>query len=156
MTTATRAQTKWTAEMETSLRDLWSDGFSANLIGAQMGLTKCQIVGKATRLSLPPRKIIHGRPVGRKPAAKKPRTVFRFNGTARKKPEYSFAPILSPDDTRRCDLMGLREISCRYVVAQEPSMFCGHNKQSGSSYCPFHHGVVWIKPSMVKAMKGAA
>ncbi len=45
----------WTEESITRLRSLWQDGLSTAEIGRRMQITKNAVVGKAHRLTLPPR-----------------------------------------------------------------------------------------------------
>uniref|UniRef100_UPI0022EA7F36 GcrA family cell cycle regulator n=1 Tax=Falsiroseomonas oryzae TaxID=2766473 RepID=UPI0022EA7F36 len=45
----------WTAEAIERLRALWAEGHSTAEIGRRMGISKNAVVGKAHRLSLPPR-----------------------------------------------------------------------------------------------------
>ena len=42
-------------------------------------------------------------------------------------------------------LMELEPRHCRYIVCETPSLYCGERRQAGSSYCPDHHAVCWIK-----------
>ncbi|MDJ0389392.1 GcrA family cell cycle regulator [Roseomonas sp. E05] len=46
---------EWTAEAIETLRALWAEGHSTAEIGRRMGISKNAVVGKAHRLSLPPR-----------------------------------------------------------------------------------------------------
>jgi GcrA cell cycle regulator len=45
----------WDEESKNKLREFWSGGLSASLIGKEMGLTKNSIIGAANRMKLPPR-----------------------------------------------------------------------------------------------------
>lgn len=45
----------WTDEVIAQLKALWSEGLSTAEIGRRMGISKNAVVGKAHRLSLPPR-----------------------------------------------------------------------------------------------------
>jgi GcrA cell cycle regulator len=45
----------WTEETISRLQELWQQGLSTAEIGRQLGITKNAVVGKAHRLSLPPR-----------------------------------------------------------------------------------------------------
>jgi hypothetical protein len=46
----------WTPELDARLAELWADrALGTQSIGAMLGLTKNQVIGRADRLSLPPR-----------------------------------------------------------------------------------------------------
>lgn len=36
---------------------------------------------------------------------------------------------------------------CRYPFGDRDITFCGRPQQGGSSYCPQHHAVCWVKPT---------
>ena len=63
----------WTEDVIARLRQLWDEGHSTAEIGRRLGVTKNAVVGKAHRLSLPPRPS----PIRRGPAqaAAQPRRV---------------------------------------------------------------------------------
>ncbi len=46
---------EWTEETISRLRELWAEGLSTAEIGRRLSITKNAVVGKAHRLSLPPR-----------------------------------------------------------------------------------------------------
>lgn len=52
----------WSPEQIAKLRALWDEGLSSSEIGRRMGVSKNAILGKAHRLSLPPRKQAEGWP----------------------------------------------------------------------------------------------
>jgi GcrA cell cycle regulator len=58
----------WTNEAIDQLRGLWAEGHSTAEIGRRMGISKNAVVGKAHRLSLPPRPS----PIRREPGAVRP------------------------------------------------------------------------------------
>jgi len=41
--------------------------------------------------------------------------------------------------------------TCRYIFddpkRSKPFHICGHPTKSGSSFCPYHHGKIWVKPA---------
>ena len=52
---ARAANSKWTAEEDAALADLWSQNLSAPEIGARLNRNKNQVLGRAHRLGLPPK-----------------------------------------------------------------------------------------------------
>ncbi len=44
------------------------------------------------------------------------------------------------------ELIDLKESSCRYPHGDDHITFCGQARDGGSSYCAFHHRVVWRVP----------
>jgi len=45
----------WTPERVDRLRKDWADGYSCSQIGARMGITRNAVIGKVSRMGLPPR-----------------------------------------------------------------------------------------------------
>lgn len=94
VTLANRHTSVWTLERDKILRDLWLGSMTAALIGEQLGVTGCAVIGRARRLDLPKRLNGHtyrqaGKPAGtsRKPEpvrvrAKAERAVRRASGEA--------------------------------------------------------------------------
>jgi len=35
---------------------------------------------------------------------------------------------------------------CRYPFGDRDITFCGQPQKDGSSYCPTHHAICWVKP----------
>lgn len=51
---------KWSEDREARLVELWDDeAMSATMIAAEMGITRCAVLGKAHRMKLPSRKETH-------------------------------------------------------------------------------------------------
>ena len=63
----------WTDDRVQTLTHRWQDGFSASLIGAELGFSRNAIIGKVQRLTLASRKTV----VSRRPP-RTPRPAF-FN-----------------------------------------------------------------------------
>jgi GcrA cell cycle regulator len=55
----------WTEERVEQLKSDWAAGKSASLIGADLGISRSAVIGKATRLKLPVRETTTGYPSGR-------------------------------------------------------------------------------------------
>lgn len=84
----------------------------------------------------------------RRPARIKPITpVLRKAGRTapRPKPEIPVPLMIG--------LMDLTDTTCRYPIGDGPFVFCGHEKQAGSSYCPGHHALCYVPPEERRKMR---
>ena len=54
-----------------------------------------------------------------------------------------------PDNSKLVSLLDRKVHQCRFIPGED-HMYCGHDRQRGSSYCPYHHRVVWEKPKRGK------
>lgn len=134
----------WTDERVDLLKKLWSEGFTAGEIGKQIGMTRCAVIGKKTRLGLPG----HGgmvpvtrlkppSPVVRKPAASAPRPVAR---------SASRPPVLISNPVSIVDIAFLGQ--CKWPLERADVtggfLFCGGKAstrpwgKSACPYCAFH------------------
>lgn len=43
-------------------------------------------------------------------------------------------------------LLDLESHHCRYAFGDSGFTFCGNDVREKSSYCPFHHALVWVPP----------
>lgn len=66
---------EWTEETISRLRELWAEGLSTAEIGRRLSITKNAVVGKAHRLSLPPRPSPIRRGEKKQPAATAPKAA---------------------------------------------------------------------------------
>jgi len=134
----------WTGANREKLEKLWSAGYSARLIAAEFpGTTRNAILGAVHRLKLPKRKVAVSaeRAVYKRTSPRRPRVKVQpcF-------PSKPFCdPIIPiPDSALRVSLFDRKENQCCYPI--EGMIYCGADKQAGSSYCPWHHRRVWVKP----------
>ncbi|MBU6190684.1 MAG: GcrA cell cycle regulator [Betaproteobacteria bacterium] len=97
------APTLWTEAQDATLRQLWGSGLSASKIGAQIGMTKNAVIGRAHRMGLATR----GNPITKAPAgtpraprpsrAHLPRTIIEAPKVAPiEKPQAGVLPAPSP------------------------------------------------------------
>jgi hypothetical protein len=56
--------------------------------------------------------------------------------------------INEPSPQTRTSLFKLRARQCRFIVSDDRSeaIFCGGETQDGSSWCPWHRRLVYVKP----------
>jgi GcrA cell cycle regulator len=122
----------WTDPCIEALKTLWADGLSCSRIAAKLGngITRNAVIGKVTRLGLPPRLTTTSRARSvyvYKPAA--PRTVPVDPSVP--EPEYLCPPGTFPDGP-----------ACRYPKGDTNTpnwQMCGQPvEQYGSPYCNFH------------------
>ena len=123
----------WTAEAVDQLRAIAAKGLSASQIGAEIGVSRNAIIGKALRVGIE----LQYKP---KPARPKPPRQPRMISKKRLAPVI--VPMAPEPDARNRTLLELKRRDCRYpVTADSPFLFCGHPKAEGSSYCANHHHV---------------
>ena len=155
----------WTDERVELLKKLWSEGFSASQIAAEMGgVTRNAVIGKVHRLGLSgrgktstpgaprPRK---PRPVGAPLAGA--RTIRGATALAPKftprpeipAPEVDFDEDVVIPFSERVTIMELREFMCRWPMGDptKPDFrFCGGRAIGGMPYCT-HHARVAYQPA---------
>ena len=145
----------WTEDRVTVLKKLYADGFSASVIGAQLGLSRNCIIGKAHRLKLlPPRERRDVPKGGRQHVPVEHRAVTKIvrangNSNAVKRmasieaaEQYKLRCVeIVPQHVSLADLEG-----CKYPYGDGPITFCNHPKLAGSSYCTPHNFLCQKKP----------
>lgn len=141
----------WTDERVGRLIRLWAKGDSCAQIGGQMGITRNAVIGKASRLGLPPRLRSHSttrrRPTEKRAYARKyPPVRFCL-------PELTIAPVpaVALLVTRPCQLLELTDDTCRYPFGdpgQPDFYFCGAEPLNGSPYCKHHHKLTHYQKSV--------
>ncbi len=152
---------KWPAEHSAMLKELVeSQEYSFTEITAKINFqfgtsyTRSAIIGRAGRMGLRntrPDKNAVQNAVNSKPKLRIVRSSGNSNSlkliesVQRDKPELMAAPDVA---SLNLTLQELQPASCRYVTQDGPDWrFCGHEKQSGSSYCIRHHRLIWIAPT---------
>lgn len=158
----------WTEERVALLRELYPKGLSASQIAARLGyVTRNAVIGKATRLGLTKRKAKPAtdqktmtRPT-RKQFSQHTVLALREVHAAMKAAE----PLPAPTKTKRTDirepkplmipLLDLLDHHCRWpfdvpdrAAGEDSFLFCGHDREKGSSYCPAH--AVMARPPAAK------
>jgi hypothetical protein len=127
-------QSPWANEDITNrVAALWVDHSALQISGVLakefgISITRSAIIAKITRMGLGGTSKTLRHPMQRAPRQK--RSALR---------------LVSSNATLFCDvpismnltLDDLKPDSCRYI-ARDDYLFCGHDKQDGSSYCPFH------------------
>lgn len=150
----------WTDERVETLKKLWSDGWSASQIAAELGgVTRNAVIGKVHRLGLSGRA---KSPTAAAPRQRKPRSahahmlrvarpVVRGNTAlahayeVEVEAEPELANNVIPLGQRRT-LLQLTEETCRWPIGdpgQADFFFCGGRTVSGLPYCAYHSRVAY-------------
>lgn len=152
---------QWTDERCDKLRKLWSQGMSASLIGAELGVSRCAVIGKVHRLKLA-RHVV----TARKP---KPRSRLSRGLPPVTKREYRHVRVAQPPKKTLAELFALGGLTdlppdqsplaktlfeliddrsqCRFPVSPPPNAessleyFCACDVVEGKPYCPRHYVV---------------
>ena len=158
----------WTDDRVEILKKLWSEGFSASQIAAEMGgVTRNAVIGKVHRLGLSgrgktnapgaarprkPRPL--GTPVPSAPAAARGNTVLAARFAPRPEVAPSLPEVRLDEDvvipfSERVTIMELREFMCRWPMGDptRPDFrFCGGRAIAGLPYCT-HHARIAYQPA---------
>jgi len=138
---------EWTEEAIAKLRALWAEGLSTAEIGRRLNISKNAVVGKAHRLSLPPR----------------PSPIRRAEGDAPARavaPKRAQGPTLPPlAASMASPVPGLRAIipapkqsqratPCSWPIGEpgRPSFhFCNDASVTGKPYCEAHAAIAYVR-----------
>lgn len=139
----------WTNIRINQLKALWADGLSCSIIGDELGVSRCAVIGKVQRLKLEPRQRgvnpLRGRtkPMGRKPTGVQTvrRLKIKQNQAPRFKCEQSiqYDEPTEPNVGQGCTLLELTAETCRWPIGDvgHPDFyFCG--ALTDKTYCPYH------------------
>lgn len=149
----------WPPEKKAKLRELWESGASVVQIGAEMGMTKNQIVGKAHRMGLPPRESPIKRaddgsrinpPRASRPTppaladllgmAAAPNSAVSALPPPSAPPRYLSHPSVAGAPRPRPDPDS--RFACAWPMGEPGTpgfTYCGEHVVIGRSYCPDHH-----------------
>ncbi len=154
---------EWTDEVIDRLRLLWAEGLSTAEIGRRLGVSKNAVVGKAHRLSLPPRPspIRRGQP-GDMP---RPPSIRRVTGPTlpamaapvavppaappalpRPPPLKAVPPVPAVRALGRAP--GGRLVACCWPIGEPGTRsfrFCDDESLPGKPYCSAHAALAYVK-----------
>lgn len=135
----------WTDERQATLKHLWESGQTIGQVAAALGTTRGSVAGRLDRMGLfrNPDRTRPPRPPRKKKVCK-PWSERKHRYQNRKAKVIEMAPEPA---ALNLTFQQLEKNDCRYVVtADHPTLFCGHPKADGSSYCAHHHHVCWVPP----------
>ena len=153
----------WTDERVEILKKLWSEGFSASQIAAELGgITRNAVIGKVHRLGLSGR----AKPAAQAGRPRKPRgqsqmlrvsrPSTRGNTALAQALELESELDLEPLDNviplgQRRTLLELNEETCRWPIGDPGNpdfFFCGGQSVTGLPYCSYHSRVAYQPVNM--------
>lgn len=125
--------------------ELWAD-HSATQISEKIweeyrvNITRSAVIGKLKRLGLTSEAKTelhpHARNLGQ--------AGTRLTSRKRRAPRQYISPQV-PQEPLNLTLIEVPPNGCRYIAGDD-LLYCGHPQHEGSSYCPAHHAIVWVRP----------
>lgn len=145
--------TLWSMQDQATAQRMAAEGATAAVIAATLGRTRNSVIGWLNRAGLG----LLGKPKKDRPSRAKPAVERRAKPKAPPRPRYSVAfPYMTganPMPPMRLpkreplpplgDLMTATATQCRWI--DEAPAICGRDIKLGSSYCPHHHAIVYVK-----------
>ncbi|WP_428391825.1 GcrA family cell cycle regulator [Lichenicoccus sp.] len=161
---------EWSEETISRLRSLWQEGLSTAEIGRRLSITKNAVVGKAHRLTLPPRPSpIRLLPEGAAPKAARPPRAERIAAKPPRpvEPPKPPAPVAVAPPLPTATVTPLRVVPTpppeRATSSGEPRRrgqtccwplgepgtkqfrFCGDEPMQGKPYCAAHAQLAYVR-----------
>lgn len=166
------ASTKWTEEETDFLRKNYRT-HSAQIVADTLGKTRNAIIGKANRIGLtlsydevfrnPHGEIMMAQRVPKEPtsaddhlsrnllAIAKQRSVHLQRRKSPITNEEVAKDVVEPLNGVGISLWDAKSSHCRWVLGEPKAMmFCGHDIQKGTSYCPTHYAASKASSKQVK------
>ncbi len=145
----------WTDEVIERLKGLWAEGLSTAEIGRRMGISKNAVVGKAHRLSLPPRPSpIRRGAGGETPRRAAPRRVVGPTlpsltaPAADPVPAAPRTPSVPPLRAVARPVGSGRLVTCCWPIGEPGTRsfrFCDATAVTGKPYCEEHAALAYVK-----------
>lgn len=143
----------WSEEREARLRELWPDpDLSCAAIGAELGVSRSAVIGKANRLGLGP-KPSHSPHTAKPPRIRKPKPSTLGNVWGpfpRLKPEPFIPRVIEAPPSRGKSILRLARNDCRWATHEDEKTgqhrFCGHPRANGKPYCEAHCLLAYKQP----------
>jgi len=124
-----KPQQFWTVEERATAAQLAKKGATAAAIGATIGRTRNSVIGWLHRAGLG----LKGKPTPKRPSPMPPAPL----------PKREPLPPLG-------NLMTATANQCRWI--DTAPAICGRDTKAGSSYCPHHHSIVYVRKGAAMAM----
>ena len=145
----------WTNEQVEQLREMWTEGLTANEIAKRLGVTKNAIVGKVHRLCLKARpspiktKNAEDKVEDKKSVPVEEELPF---AEVEQVAELSEADVSSKEKKTCCSgnvkLTELDSHTCRWPIGDprdDDFCFCGKRVRAGQTYCDTHSAMAYVK-----------
>jgi GcrA cell cycle regulator len=143
----------WTAERVDLLKSRLEAGFTCREIAQEIGVSRNAVIGKISRLHLPPRRHASERRSERKDGPNAPprrgvsqrRVLLALHATPQ--PLADEAPI---HNGHCCSLLELTKDKCRWPIDDPGAVefrFCGNKPVEGLPYCAGHARLAYRPPS---------
>jgi GcrA cell cycle regulator len=143
----TNYRNAWSPETTARLAELWEKGLSASLIGAELGVTRNSVLGRAFRLGLGKRREAYPQARRRVPTwRKKPDPTSRPSRVLVVKSNVEFFdPTLTSNFCANpVDILGITADQCRWVIGEPRELkFCGEAKFANHSFCARHSRIAY-------------
>ena len=150
----------WTNEQVDQLREMWSEGLTANEIAKKLGVTKNAIVGKVHRLCLKARPS----PIKTKVAELKVEEAVSLDveegGCAevsvQDKQALETEVVVKEKKSCHCNNVKLTELdshTCRWPIGDprdDDFCFCGKRVRTGQTYCDEHSAMAYVKANRTR------
>lgn len=148
----------WTAEKIADLKKLYAEGLSCAHIAARMGgMTRNAVIGKISRLKLPPRdRTVYAAKVPPKASyGERQRQATKSRVVRKTGPVLVMASVAQPrpDDVARKTLNDLEAVDCRWPVGDPRDAsfgFCAAPRVPGASYCCDHFKVAYGRAPIIR------
>ena len=131
---------EWGEAATAQLRQRWADGAVTALIGAELGISKSAVVGKARRLGLPPRASpIHA--AGQAPVVRPRKRPTRPAPAPAPEPPAPPPVVVAPPPEP------VAPRGCQYPRGSRPNWdWCDAAVVGNGPYCREHHRVCYLRP----------
>lgn len=132
--TGPRHKTPEQVALNDRIRELWGLGWSARQIGAELGVTRCAVIGRADRMDLASRVTTNAYKSGPRPRPKPPTSLP--------------VAVVGPDEPipLHLDMLDIRSGQCQWPYGDGPFTLCGNPSHSGP-YCAFHNAKAYAPKS---------
>ena len=132
----------WSAEDDAKLKEMWPE-YSSYQLAIVFGRSRMSVISRANRLGMKKGVSKRDRSNARKLGQSTLKTIF-VKDTTYQVSRVKVAPTKPNKEIMAEPFLGvhiadIKNNQCRYMHEASTLMFCGHEVQGKSSYCPNHH-----------------
>lgn len=139
----------WSEPVTARLIEIWphNSGLQcAAILNGEFGilLTRQAVIGKATRIGIASitKTTRHPMDFSHRPRIAKP---IALRAPIQRKPRRELPPMACEVPPLNLSLADLPDNGCRFIPGSD-LLYCGHEQWKESSYCAFHHRIVYTPP----------